>query len=166
METYCKWCTANLGDVSDGDHSITYGLCSDCSKRITSTGVLLKEYIDLFNAPILVLNGEGLMCSANDMALKTLGTDLPTITGQPPGMAWECVHAREPEGCGNTVHCQSCAIRIALNDTMETGKSHLKVPAYPDVMLKEKVKKVEFLISTEKVADVVLLRIDGLRSVC
>ena len=165
METYCKWCTSSIGDVKADQPVVTYGLCEACAKRLTSTGVMLKEYIDLFNTPIIVVNPVGKICAANDIACKTLGADLPAITGKPPGNIWECIHAHEPGGCGKTVHCKTCVIRMTLTDTMKTGNSHFKVPAYPDVMMDDRVKKMEFLISTERVADVVLVRIDSLKDV-
>jgi hypothetical protein len=43
---------------------------------------------------------------------------------------------------------------------MQTGKSHLRSPAYLIQGTPDKNKEIKFLISTEKVGEVVLLRID------
>ena len=43
---------------------------------------------------------------------------------------------------------------------MLTGESHKKVPAYPELYYLTGEKKIKFLISTEKVADNVMLQID------
>ncbi|MBN2104037.1 hypothetical protein JW835_08370 [bacterium] len=76
------------------------------------------------------------------------------------GDAMECVYARLPGGCGNTIHCKTCTIRNSVTETFNTGKSLRKVPAYLDQMQDESVKEIKFLISTEMVNDIVLLRID------
>lgn len=49
-------------------------------------------------------------------------------------------------------------------DTFQSGESHLKTPAYLNTGTPDDCKKVDFLISTEKVKEVVLLRIDKIDS--
>jgi hypothetical protein len=65
-----------------------------------------------------------------------------------------------PEGCGKTVHCSGCAIRNTVMDTFQSGKSHLAVEAPLVYGTPDNRHEISFLISTEKVKDVVLLRID------
>jgi hypothetical protein len=72
----------------------------------------------------------------------------------------ECAYSKLPEGCGNTTHCVACTIRNNVMATFETGKSLERVPAFLNRLDRDSVYKTRFLISTEKVAEVVLLRID------
>ena len=47
-------------------------------------------------------------------------------------------------------------------ETYETGKGFLRVPATLNQYTPEKPEKIKLLISTERLADVVLLRIDDI----
>ena len=77
---------------------------------------------------------------------------------------FECAYATLPGGCGNTIHCDGCTIRNTVMDTFQTGKSHLKKPAYRIHGIPDKNQEIHYLISTVKVKDVVLLRIDKIES--
>jgi hypothetical protein len=90
-----------------------------------------------------------------------LGKGSPEIEGHKGGDVFECAYARLPEGCGNTIHCSGCTIRRTVMETHKTGKSSLRVPATLNRNDPEDPDKITLLISTEKIADVVLLRIDA-----
>ena len=117
-------------------------------------------FIDRLSEPVLVVDGDVVALMANIKAREVLGKDLPQIKGFKGGNIIECVHAHEPGGCGKTMHCNGCAIRLTVEDTYKTGKSHVRVPAYADIPVEGKPQKISFLLSTEKVKEVVLLRID------
>ena len=76
------------------------------------------------------------------------------------GEVFECAYAGLPGGCGRTVHCDGCTIRINVMDTHRTGQSRLRVPAYLFRGKPDDSEKTDYFISTEKVGKVVLLRID------
>jgi hypothetical protein len=97
---------------------------------------------------------------ANEMALQFLDKDPDAVSGFKGGDVMECAYAKLPEGCGNTVHCAACTIRNNVMETFKTGKSLKRVPASLNRRSRGSVDKMEFLISTEKVDDIVLLRID------
>ena len=121
----------------------------------------LAQQVAVLDAQRIVAgDGDLVALMANMKAREVLGKDLPQIKGFKGGNIIECVHAHEPGGCGRTEHCSGCALRLTVEDTYKTGKSHLRVPAYADVPVKGKPNKISFLISTEKVKGVVLLRID------
>jgi hypothetical protein len=67
---------------------------------------------------------------------------------------------KSPEGYGNTVHCKSSTIRIIVLETFATGKSFVRVPAYPDIQTVSGIKTMRYLITTERVGVFVLLRIE------
>nr|MBF0222762.1 hypothetical protein [Desulfobulbaceae bacterium] len=78
------------------------------------------------------------------------------------GDIFECPHASETGGCGNTTHCKTCTIRKAITETSRTGHARLQVPAFADLHSFAKNKKTKCEISNEKLGDAVLLRIDDI----
>jgi hypothetical protein len=67
-----------------------------------------------------------------------------------------------PAAAGNTIHCKSRTIRNLVLDTHATGRSFERVPACQDIQLPDEVKTLNIAVSTEKVGDFVLLRIDDM----
>ena len=164
MKRVCAWCKTELGNLSTGgvtDDTITHGICKKCKEYFFSNKRSeFNDFLDRLAAPVLVVNPEGIVTTANKNARFMLGKDLSQIEGELGGDVMECAYARLPGGCGNTVHCKSCTIRNTVMDTFETGKSRIKVPAYPDIQTPSGVQNIRFLISTEKAENFVLLRID------
>jgi hypothetical protein len=165
MKSICAWCKKDMGTVrSDryAENVVTHGICEECAHvafaELNMDRVAI--FIDRLPEPVLVVDGDVVALMANMKAREVLGKDLPKIRGFKGGNIIECMHAHEPGGCGKTMHCNGCAIRNTVEDTYKTGKSHLRVPAYADIPVKGKPNKISFIISTEKVKGVVLLRID------
>ena len=77
------------------------------------------------------------------------------------GEVFECDYSYLPGVCGKTQHCGACAIRRAVTTTYETGEAlaghgvtlHQRTPGG--------VHDVRLTISTQKIGEVVFLRIDG-----
>jgi hypothetical protein len=118
------------------------------------------DYIDSLKAPVVVIDAVGCVKTANSQARSLLQKELPDIEGFRSGDVFECTFAMLPGGCGNTIHCDACTIRNTVMDTFRSGKSHLMTPAYLLRGISDSNQEINFLISTEKVNDVVLLRID------
>jgi len=127
-------------------------------------GVELGVFLDSLKLPIVVVNRRGTIVTGNDQAKKLLRKGLPEIEGYKGGEVFECAYARLPEGCGNTMHCSGCTIRRAVMRTHETGRSLLRVPATLNRNNPEHPKKTKLLISTERLTDLVLLRIDEMEA--
>jgi PAS domain-containing protein len=123
----------------------------------------LRAFLDGLGVPVLLVDPEGNIKTASRDARKILSKDLPEIEGYRPGEVFECANAMLPGGCGKTSHCSGCAIRRTVTDTFETGKSHEKVKAYLKQETGGARQRLSLLISTEKVGEVVLLRIDEMR---
>jgi hypothetical protein len=163
MRKVCAWCKKEL---SAGDHRhddvISHGICTDCmeyfasGKRVLS----LREYLDRLDVPVVVVDDDLRVVTANGRARSLFGKELPEIEGSYSGNVLECAYSRHPGGCGTTVHCRTCTIRNTVTDTYRTAKSHVKVPAYANRQSGDGEEKVRFLISTEKAGAFVLLRID------
>ena len=164
MQRICAWCKKDLGTIYSDHHSdsvISHGICDECKDSFFgSTKLSLMEYLDSLGAPVLVIDADGNAQTANKQAREIIQKELPDIEGFKGGDVFECAYAKLVGGCGKTVHCDTCTIRNTVMDTMLTGKSHLRSPAYLNQGTTDKHKEIKFLISTEKVADVVLLRID------
>lgn len=160
----CAWCSEELGGDASGaedDCPVTHGVCLACAQRmLTDLAEPLRDFLDRLGVPVLLIDSSPEVRAANTLASEILGKDVSEIEGHRPGEVIECLHAHEPGGCGHQVHCKSCTIRKAILDTHETGKSLIRIRAYPDIQSPaEGAKRMSVEISTEKVGDVVLLRV-------
>ena len=145
------------------ESTITHGICEDCANNLfDDMGMKLTAFLDSLAAPVVVVDSTGSVKTANQQAQEILHKSLAEIQGGQPGDVFECVHAETPEGCGHTIHCGGCAIRRTVMDTFKSGRSHAKVPAFVNRGSPDESRKIDLLISTEKVKNVVLLRIDEL----
>lgn len=171
MKKVCAWCKCDMGEVA-GEISgqdagmVSHGLCNTCgSELFAQMGVQLHEYLDAIGAPIAVVNDRGLVQTVNAQARTLLGKELPEVEEQPGGIVFDCIHASKPGGCGNTVHCSGCTIRRTVMDTFQTGCGHMGVTT---CLMRQKrdgrQTQAKMVITTEKVANVVLLRIDSMEN--
>jgi hypothetical protein len=168
MKRVCAWCKKELGMVdsqADCENVITHSICGSCRDNVLfQMGVELREFLDSLKLPIVVVNQEGTIVTGNGQARKLLRKRLPEIEGYQGGEVFECAYARLPEGCGNTMHCSGCTIRRTVMETHETGRNLLKVPATLNQNNPHDPKKIRLLVSTERLADLVLLRIDEMKT--
>jgi transcriptional regulator with PAS, ATPase and Fis domain len=168
MKRICAWCKKELHGVNSQagtENVITHGICRNCRDNILfQLGVELELFLDSLDVPIVLVNREGTVVTVNNQAKTMLCKDLPEIEGYKGGEVFECAYARLPEGCGNTTHCSGCTIRRTVMQTYETGKSFLRVPATLNRNTPEDSEKMNLLISTERLAELVLLRIDKLEA--
>lgn len=165
MKNVCAWCKKELDDVhleSDpSNNQITHGICESCKEYFFGEHThTLQGFLNMLEAPVLMVNEDGDVLLANDQALQTVKKDLSSVRNLRLGNVVECAHARLPEGCGNTVHCLACTIRGNITKTFTTGKSLKRTPAFLQQWQDNHIQRTDYLISTEKVNKVVLLRID------
>jgi len=132
----CSWCRKEIPEESDGrDGRISHGICGECRDYFfpcDGKPPTLSLFLDRFDVPVILLDRECRAVFVNREAGTLLGTKAGRIGPLPAGDAIECVHAREPEGCGGTAHCKSCTIRRTVMDTFATGRSHVDQPAFVD----------------------------------
>jgi hypothetical protein len=98
--------------------------------------------------------------TGNSIGPALLQKNPEEVEGELGGDAFGCNYANLPGGCGNTVHCRTCAIRINVLETLQSGKSKIGIPAYPDFHHMTGENRVRFLITTERIGETVLLRIN------
>ncbi len=164
MKRVCAWCQEEMGEKPSqqlSEDSITHGICRRCANRIfAELGLEMDSFLDRLAAPVVVVDQNGRVATANSRARAFLRKELAEISGHLGGEVFDCAFASLPEGCGQTVHCEGCAVRRTVMDTFQTGRSHLRVPAYINRGRPDDCLAIEVLISTEMQGDVVLLRID------
>jgi hypothetical protein len=165
MKRICSWCRRNIGapdSRNDPDDAIiTHGICPDCVRQVcTHKKEDLSRYLDHFDFPVFLVDSDVEIITANQQGFSALRKRPEEVEGRRGGDAFDCRYAALPGGCGKTIHCKSCAIRLTVADTYKTGKGHEKVPAFPDLDFLTGESRIRFLISTEKRGDAVLLRID------
>lgn len=165
MKRICAWCKKELPSVSwssETEHLVTHGICDDCAEAITArTRKGILEFLDELADPIFLVDGDARMISANAAAQLIVGKDRSEIEDHLGGEVFECTNADLPGGCGRTEHCKACAIRNSVMNTLATGKGVKRAPAYQTLKGDNGGRRVRFEISTEKVGDAVLLRIDS-----
>ena len=165
----CAWCGGEMGLVaSPGIHKypVTHGICPACDHILSNfKDIPLEQLVCRLEGPVLVVDGAaGLVVAANDEAAASLGKTVEQMSGQLGGNVMECVHAGEPGGCGATVHCSGCTIRMLVGNTAASGEGQDQVPAYQFTVTPAGIRKRHYLVSTEKLGELVLLRIDSLHS--
>lgn len=159
------YCGCYLGSVvapPDSGKLISHGLCHACLPTfMAGSGQPFTDFLDTLAGSILVMDAECRVIAANSLGRQHLAKELATIEGRLGGEVFECTYAKLPGGCGRSLHCKTCAIRKAVTRTAETGEGCLRVPAFMDLGDISKDLTVCLLITTEKVNDLVLLRIDA-----
>lgn len=166
MKSVCAWCKSDIGEIKEDHESfeITHGICDKCVKNLLSeNSKSMHEFLDSLAVPVVVIEPGVKVRTGNKYAKILLGKELSEIEDTRHGDIIECVHSHAPGGCGSDVHCKSCVIRNTVTKTFDTGKSFTNIPAYPDIEILSKVKSMCFTISTEKVGEFVLLRIDNVK---
>jgi len=166
MSRICAWCKAELpAENGDPAHVITRCFCPACREYFSSprSRKPLQLYLEEIGIPVLVMDDDIRVLGFNESARALLGSRVEGCLGRYGGDVLECAYARLPGGCGNTEHCKACAIRQTVTATYTTGDSRENVPAYQDIVTPAGIREVRFLISTEKVGNFVLLRIDEVR---
>lgn len=163
QQTICPLCQTDVALPAEtrAADDITGALCEDCRQRMSrEPAETLGDYLDRFEIPIVMFDANVRAYVANASARETLGKDAADIKGHLGGEIIGCTHSKEPGGCGQTLHCQSCTIRNSVAETYATGLTLRNVHAYLDVQVGQEVQSVHLLITTEKAGDYVLLKMD------
>lgn len=141
------------------DDSVSHSICSECFNYFEEqiNGLSFERYLDKFEAPIMIVDADGRILASNKMAEKMTGKSQREVFGLLGGEAMECAYARLPEGCGKTVHCETCTIRRIVMKAMDSGEPQLHV----HVTLKQADREIKMIISTEKIDELVRIVIEN-----
>jgi hypothetical protein len=152
-----------MGPVKESDHpdtEISHGICSNCQDNVIfQEGVSLQHYIDSLAIPIFVVDSNVKVTAVNSKACEVLGKQPTAVVQHLAGNVFECEYARLPGGCGKTIHCSGCTIRQTVTKCFKTGEPQSMVPAY---LNPDSPSSITLSITTVKVADWVMLRVDHL----
>ena len=109
------------------------------------------EYASILgNIPlfIMVVDKYRRVQKVSNAVLHMLGRVEEEVLGMRGGEALRCVHhLDDPQGCGFGPACESCKIRILVQDTLTNGKSHQRVEARLS-MIGDAVEARNLLVST------------------
>ena len=160
----CAWCKRPLSGGATTDSPISHGICEACASFVLADKLGLKDFLETIDAPVLAVDEEGRAITVNGPALRVLGKESAHVEGRLGGQVMECDHARLPEGCGKTIHCSGCQIRMSVNHTRRTGEPLIRARAFMSIQTPDGVKEFDYFVSTERLeTGVTLLRIDDRR---
>lgn len=167
MRRVCAWCKQEIDPdesaPASSDAPISHGVCVDCiPKFFKFMGKPMRDFLDEFSGPVFLVDATNKVITANNNGLALIDRAPDETEEKMIGDVFECPNASLTEGCGHTTHCKTCTIRSAITETALTGQPRLRIPAYADLHSFSKNKKTKFAISTEKVGEAILLRIDDL----
>lgn len=120
----------------------------------------LTDFLEALQEPVLLVDADHTVGIINDAALELFGRAPDEVMGERTGDIFQCENAHLPGGCGKTVHCSGCTIRQAVAHTFLTGEPRLEVPATLRVVDDVDLSDAELVVSTSRVGDRVLLKID------
>jgi len=162
MVTVCAYCHTIIRPASEPDEPVNHGICEPCHTHFLALlGIDLNRYLDLLDAPVVLVDEEARVLSANHLAQESF--HIPAGMVPSPrlcGDVFECENAERPEGCGRTVPCLSCAIRNTVMETHRTGDPVDGRPAVLTRRLRSSGAGLDLRISARREGRVVLLRIE------
>jgi|GEM_PF-5725184 len=106
------------------------------------------------NAPVLILlvNRDRRILQINGAACDFTGKPASEMTGNAFGQAMRCLNSLDdPLGCGHGPSCADCAVRDAVLDTLETGRSHYQLEAVLPFEVEGDRKPLTLLVSTTRI---------------
>ncbi len=124
LRVVCCYCKKQVKTKPSDTDAISHGVCDQCLPlMVRELGQPMSEFLDELRPPVLVVQDNARVIAANAAARKMLTREQLEICGELAGDVIGCRHAREPGGCGQTIHCKSCAIRQCVTHTMDTGRA-------------------------------------------
>lgn len=160
LKVVCSYCKKEMPEKEPfSENNISHTICDECYTYFKEqwSGLSLEKYLDKFNTPILIVDKNSRIVAANAMAEKFTGKVQREVIGLLGGDALECVYARLPEGCGKTVHCETCTIRRSVTEVVKNGKPQMHLP----VEITQEDKSLNLFISTEKIGDLICITIEN-----
>ena len=140
----------------------SHGMCPACSEALASQerGTPLQQYLDTIPIPVLLIDNSQAVVAMNAKARDFLGKTSDDGEKTLSGRVFDCIHSRNPKGCGRIIHCSGCAIRRCVTTTFETGERQLQVPATLSTRSPDDLAAAVVAVTTVKIGGLVLLRIE------
>ena len=164
MLKICAWCGKTIEDSADKQPGMSHGMCAECEAVLEGDRPgSLRSLLEEFDMPVMAIDGEGRMRTANGKVGKLLDKDIHEMEDQLGGDFMECAYAQLPGGCGHTEHCPACTIRNAVEHTYETGEPQSHIETTLNRQTDEGITPVRLWITTVKARDIVILRIEDMK---
>jgi hypothetical protein len=161
MTTVCSFCNTTVRPGETRDAPVTHGICKTCYARFRSRhGIEINRYVALLDVPVLIVDNDVTVLDVNIPARQLAEKPESAILGSRAGTVYECRYSHLPGGCGRSVHCSGCAIRISVTETWETGRPVLRRPAVLRRGSAESGETIHFFVSTWKGENAVVLAIE------
>lgn len=140
---------------------ISHGICHSCAERLWGEeGTQLQKFLASLGVPALLVDKAGKVQLVNQDLLEMAHKTREDVEGRFNGEVFDCWNADQPGGCGFTVKCSACVVRRTVLDTYDSGAGRARVPVTLKVRKNGVGRDVDFLLTTEKAGDRVLVRID------
>jgi len=161
IQTCCQ-CNIELENYQKRDYIVTNGICSQCVDSIfDEQDNALMEFLNSIDAPILLMQPDPRQVrTANKRACDLFQKDVSQIKGRRGGQVFECIHAFTEAGCGKDKNCEDCKIKNSVVETFASGKSFDGVSTILDIKKNGSIIPYNLQVSTEKVGELALIRID------
>lgn len=156
MRLVCSLCKQYQGEKDPiSDTRVSHGVCPPCYKWFMQQQEIssIDDYLNTIEAPVIIVNDTGRVVALNKGAESALGKTSRNAQGLLGGEAMECIYARLPEGCGQTIHCPACTIRNLVELTLENRKGCTQT-----VHLTTEDKSVSMKATTEYIAGLVSIQ--------
>lgn len=159
MSQVCRLCKKVI-TVTVPDRAVTRGICGSCLSRITSASEA-GELLEAIDAPVLLMQGSPRqVVTANVKALQLFEKELPEVEAHRGGQVFDCVYSFTAAGCGLDVNCENCKIKHAIVDTFVAATPHHVASSVLQVKKPGGLVSRTLQVSTEKLGDLALVRID------
>ena len=166
----CDLCGAGLdGDTARASRGTIVGLvCKACTGHFQTTSAAgeLKDILDAIDEPVLLMQADPRQVfTANKQALELFNKGLVRIEKHRGGQVFDCIHAFSAAGCGRDENCLPCKIKNAIVETLTTGRPCTGISAVLDIKASVGTQAHALQISTERIGEMVLVRIDRFEQV-
>jgi PAS domain-containing protein len=155
----CAWCHRPVAE--DVDAPVSNGICADCMIDLEFRREPLRQFLNRLAGPVLAVTDEGRVVGANTGLAGMVQADVRSVEGKLGGEVMSCIYAELPGGCGHTVHCNGCTIRQSFEHTRKSGQPLRDVSAFAWVRQPEGPVRKAFLVSTERLGELVLVRLEA-----
>ena len=160
MTLPCRICGKEIAPDGQAVRIITHGLCAGCVVRMSATPDR-TVFLESIDAPVLLMQGNPRqVITANRRALELFGKALHEVAGHRGGQVFDCIHSFTEAGCGIDANCENCTIKNAIVDTFTTAHSHHGVSTELPIRKATGIKTCALQVSTEKIGDLALVRVD------
>lgn len=159
LRLVCAWCQRLLSE--DVDAPVSHGICDNCRIDAEFHRERLDDFLNRLSGPVLAVDARGNVVGSNDVAAVLVSSDVASMKGRLCGDAISCVYSELPGGCGRTTHCTGCTIRRSFEHTAATGEPVRERAAFSYSRTPRGPVWKRFVISTERIGALVLVRIEG-----